>query len=405
MKPAIDSKYPSSEPAISDRPRDIAPLPQKVLDIAVKTRSNPLAWSGQFSPQLVEALLVSYAPAGGRVLDPFGGSGTVLLEAAIHNFSATVSDVNLAAVTLSKVYEICALTSNDRAIVFQEVDKRIDDCTKDRLSEEPDVQQLLATDLSLPAASLIRIAIVLASKNPADYSNLRMLKAWAQLKPVILRLPHTRLPLRAIQADARNLPFQDQSFDFILTSPPYINVFNYHQQYRRGVEALGDLPLISAKSELGSNRKHRSNRFLTVIQYALDTFHALNEFRRLLRPGAQAILVVGRESNVLGVPFLNGELVREVARRACGANVITDQARKFTNRYGQVIKEDVIHLTFSHLVNLQEEEARSVAIEMIQANIGQQHKRAVNALLEDALEKASTITPSQLFVESQGITE
>src|SRR4249919_1263483 len=35
---------------------------------------------GKFIPQLVEALLGRFVPAGGRVLDPFAGSGTTLVQ-------------------------------------------------------------------------------------------------------------------------------------------------------------------------------------------------------------------------------------------------------------------------------------------------------------------------------------
>ena len=35
---------------------------------------------GKFIPQLVEILLDRYVPAGGRVLDPFAGSGTTLVQ-------------------------------------------------------------------------------------------------------------------------------------------------------------------------------------------------------------------------------------------------------------------------------------------------------------------------------------
>src|SRR3954462_1552864 len=36
---------------------------------------------GKFVPQLVETLLARYVPAGSRVLDPFAGSGTTLVQA------------------------------------------------------------------------------------------------------------------------------------------------------------------------------------------------------------------------------------------------------------------------------------------------------------------------------------
>lgn len=45
-------------------------------------------------------------------------------------------------------------------------------------------------------------------------------------------------------------------FGLVLTSPPYINVYNYHQQYRASAEALGWDLLEVAKTEIGSNRKH-----------------------------------------------------------------------------------------------------------------------------------------------------
>ena len=63
-------------------PLDRTSLPQGALDVAQRVRTNPLPWTGQFSPQLVEKLLAAYAPRHGAVLDPFAGSGTSLVEAA-----------------------------------------------------------------------------------------------------------------------------------------------------------------------------------------------------------------------------------------------------------------------------------------------------------------------------------
>jgi len=76
-------------------------LPTAVLDIADKTRGNPLAWRGQFSPQFVEALISNYAPGGAHVLDPFVGSGTVLFEAASLGHRATGVEINPAAAALA----------------------------------------------------------------------------------------------------------------------------------------------------------------------------------------------------------------------------------------------------------------------------------------------------------------
>ena len=48
---------------------------------------------GKFIPQLVEALLARHLPAGGRVLDPFAGSGTTLVQGLESGLGATGADV------------------------------------------------------------------------------------------------------------------------------------------------------------------------------------------------------------------------------------------------------------------------------------------------------------------------
>lgn len=79
---------------------------QEKLDIVDKKRSNLFAWRGQFSPQLVEAILDAYCLPNSVILDPFAGSGTVLLEAGILGLEAYGFDINPAAWIISRVYEL-----------------------------------------------------------------------------------------------------------------------------------------------------------------------------------------------------------------------------------------------------------------------------------------------------------
>jgi DNA modification methylase len=52
-----------------------------------------------FIPQLVEALLRRHVATGGRVLDPFAGSGTTLVQSLESGMAA--SGIDLAAFTAS----------------------------------------------------------------------------------------------------------------------------------------------------------------------------------------------------------------------------------------------------------------------------------------------------------------
>src|ERR671922_1716654 len=48
---------------------------------------------GKFIPQLVEALLERHFPPGGRILDPFAGSGTTLVQALESGLDAEGGDI------------------------------------------------------------------------------------------------------------------------------------------------------------------------------------------------------------------------------------------------------------------------------------------------------------------------
>jgi hypothetical protein len=215
----------------------------------------------------------------------------------------------------------------------------------------------------------------------------------------VTELPFSEQPVEVYHTDARQTLLADCSVDLVITSPPYINVFNYHQQYRASAEALNWDLLKVAKSEIGSNRKHRSNRFLTVIQYRLDMAQILGELARVCRPGARVILVVGRESMVHGTRFFNGEIVSEIAHRALGFDLALRQERVFTNRYGQSIFEDILHFRPSatgtmgaSLLTL----ARDVARDVLEAACSPA-PADVEGDLGLALASLDTVQPSPLF--------
>jgi hypothetical protein len=119
-------------------------------------------------------------------------------------------------------------------------------------------------------------------------------------------------------------------------------VFNYHQNYRALLELFGFDMLRIARSEIGSNRKNRGNRFFTVIQYCLDLEQALISFARCLAPSGLLIMVVGRESCVRGVPFGNSAIVKALIAGNGAFDDASAHERVFVNRFGISIYEDVL---------------------------------------------------------------
>lgn len=337
-------------------PLDTTTVPQRLLDLDQRERGNPLPWRGQFTPQLVQVLLETYASDAGAVLDPFMGSGTVLCEAGRQHRTAVGVEVNPAAVILANTYRFINVAHGPREHTLDHLEDLLRSYVPDGPTLfAPDAHKL--DDDRLADALLqwhrrageawdrwaIESLLLRAGLGEPKLAVSGTYDAWRRLRAIIRALPYSDQALSPTHADARALPVPDGSVGLVLTSPPYINVFNYHQQYRKAVEALGYNVLHVARSEIGSNRKHRGNRFLTVVQYCLDMADVLRELRRVCRPDAQLIFVVGRESRVRKTPFYNGAVLAALATQCAGLSIENRQQRSFVNRFGQRIYEDILH--------------------------------------------------------------
>jgi len=91
-------------------------IPQAKLDIEAGRRTNALPWRGQFSPELVNILLDTYAVEGGLVVDPFCGSGTTMIESSAGGWPSYGIELNPSAFILSRLY---TLGDNDITEVIQ----------------------------------------------------------------------------------------------------------------------------------------------------------------------------------------------------------------------------------------------------------------------------------------------
>lgn len=384
----------------SDIKIDHSEIPQGDLNIDVKTRSNLFNWNGQFSPQFIEALLKKYAKEGDIVIDPFLGSGTVLAECARRGLEAYGIELNASAYFMAKTYEYSNLTKSEREKIIDDIDKVISgifaiDEIITRLKQEIENTQ------NPQVSSLISTLIVIMDiyNNEVNFELLNV--KWEWLKSVVRNLPYSDKRVKAFQGDSRNIPLDDSTADLLITSPPYINVLNYHQKYRRSVEILGYNVLTLAKSEFGANRKNRCNRFYTVIQYCMDIAMEMKEVVRVCKEGSRMIYVVGRESTVLGYKFCNSELVYNIASEIFGMNIMLMQERVFKNRFGTMIYEDILHFENSKAcINLSEkaivEKAREIAVRMLESRKYTLEDKKNLIYINDAINNCENIKLSEV---------
>jgi DNA modification methylase len=396
------------QPDFDGAPLDRTTVAQELLNIDNKQRSNFFPWNGQFSPQLIEVLLRTYGPKGGLVLDPFAGSGTVLYEAGCLGLPVIGAEINPAACKMAQIYRLMNLPVAERKSLAYQLEKVLRECLPPRMpslfsanrhaTDEEAKESLIEIRerLSDEASRSLLEALIVLVDFYQEVTDEKVYGTWAKLKARVLSLPESDLLIRLVNSDARSLPLQDSEADFVVTSPPYINVFNYHQQYRRSVEALGWNLLTVAQSEIGSNRKHRQNRFLTVIQYCLDMADVLREIRRVCKDGSRIIVIVGRESNVRKTRFFNGEIMAALASRSIGFSFASRQERVFTNRFGDRIFEDILHFNVRQDRSIRPEEPRSIARNVLEKARARTPEESLGDL-EEALSLVDEVQLSPIY--------
>ena len=190
-----------------------------------------------------------------------------MVECARIGLPAFGFDINPSAWSFSKVYEFANLLPSFREQTIEELQDRIVEefpiviFTDPELDFEAIEERIvrIGTTISDEAKILCSALVVLLdlhnNKIMADYIRTR----FSSLANLVRSLPVSTGQIKVHLQDARSLSLESQSIDFVITSPPYMNVFNYHQNYRRSVELLGWDVLRVARSELGSNRANRSN--------------------------------------------------------------------------------------------------------------------------------------------------
>lgn len=371
-------------------------IKREKLDIEKNRRMNSLPWRGQFSPGLVEVLLSEYAPQNGIILDPFCGSGTTLVEASTRGNRSYGVELNPAAYILSRLYTFCGqpLAPVESSLNTLELTLSLD------LNLTENAKNLAIWIKQLPTETekiVMEAVFLLALGNGEELKDEKLSKAFKQVRQLIQKLSLTKAESTLILGDARATGLKENSIDLVLTSPPYVNVFNYHQNYRKAVELLDWEVLPIATAEFGSNRKNRVNRLRTVIQYAQDIGATLAETQRTVKNTGKSVWVVGRESKVRGCSIPNPEIVYRMAAEGMGLTLETKMERSFTSRYGQVVYEDI--LVFSHKASTTpqtnlDDLGRTVGIDILKTLNPEDEK--VKEEVEDAINFAAKISASPL---------
>jgi DNA methylase len=284
---------------------------------------------GKFIPQLVEALLTRYVPRGGRVLDPFAGSGTTLVQSLESGHDATGVDIAAFNALLMRVKttrynlftlerevrEACARLGETRTVAPAAASPYLR-----RWFAPTAIAELLAFRSLIGEyehADVLRVVLARAARSArlTTHYDLDFPRApqrgayWChkhkrECRPVeraehflrryaldtvarakaFARVRRRGRSARVLHGDARELDL-DGPFDGVITSPPYPGLIDYHEQHRYAYELLGLVDLGTFELGRGST-KH------AIAQYVEGVACVLERSAERLRRGAKVVIVV-----------------------------------------------------------------------------------------------------------------
>ena len=316
---------------------------------------------GKFVPQLVEELLRRYVEPRGRVLDPFAGSGTTLVQCLESGYDAVGVDVAPFNCLLVRVktaaYDLDALrrdldAARGRAAEFEWGDDPPADASEfvREWYAPRAAAELLDFRASLEGSSsteVLRVVLARAARSARRTTHFDLdFPRTPQLEPYLCRkhrrvcrpveeaqrflLRYTRDTLARIEefarvrtgasatvlaGDARRLELGGP-FAGVVTSPPYPGLIDYHEQHRYAYELLG-LPRHGA-DELG--RPANGLGRAAIAAYVDGVSRVLTNARRALEARAPVCIVVNDRRG----------LYPEILRRA--GLTLEDRLERHVNR-------------------------------------------------------------------------
>ncbi len=283
---------------------------------------------GKFVPQLVEALLSRYVKPGGRVLDPFAGSGTTLVQALESGYDAVGVDIAAFNALLISVktreHDLDTLDADVRSIgaLLGESAERPAGFVRDWFAPQAAAELLHFRSLLDEYASrdVLRVVLARAARSarltthfdldfprvpqhgeywchkhrrtcrPVESANKFLSRYLTDTAARIRAFADVRDPRRAalvLHGDARELELGGP-YDGVVTSPPYPGLIDYHEQHRYAYELLG----LDDRRERELGAAARGTSKAAIEEYVSGIAAVLARAKGSLRRGAPVCIVV-----------------------------------------------------------------------------------------------------------------
>lgn len=291
-------------------------------------------YPARFIPQIPRKAIIEYSSRGQTVLDPFCGGGTALLEASLLGRKSIGVDNNAVAYLIS-----VAKTSKYAPTDIDALNRHLSELSDHSMFIRPIVPDYLNRDYWFSPESLADLGrirgaievladpsrnlalavfsalIVRASHQDSDTRYARVDRNYTKGSAINWYQQRLRSALVDVQeiseapresveiyhADGRNLEFITAStVDLVVTSPPYLNAYDYHKYHRHRLHWIGGDVAFARDLEIGKHDTFTKPK-ATPDQYFADMEMCFREWARVLSPSGKVFIVVG-DAIVSGQP-------------------------------------------------------------------------------------------------------
>ena len=359
------------------------------------------SYPAKFPPAMPRGLIGELSRPGGRILDPFCGSGTTLLEALRMGRSAVGIDASPLATLIARVktkpisgktavfakgeleqIRLAAPTLTNESVRSEFLNLEVpvpppgyrgrprglsfwfDDHV---LSEVAGLTRLIGQVDDPDLRNLFRVALsaitVQVSKQDSDTRYVRreknvrpgetvkkFCKKASDILIAVSALSTGECSSSVICADSRDLAFLEaESFDLVVTSPPYPNAWSYYLYHQNRMLVLGLNPWTFKAVEIGCHRDYSAKNGATGETFYEDMRSCLTGLHSALRPESFCCVVVG-PSIVRGKPLDNAEVIRSAGisvgfRHVSSISRAIDARKKaFNPSIGKIKSETIVIL-------------------------------------------------------------
>lgn len=352
------------------------------------------SYPARLHPHTAARLIEALSSPRGLVVDPFCGSGTVLIEARRLGRRAIGIDLNPLAVRLSR-FKLAPLPQAERQALLEAAERVTDHAEERRLAAQgptrrypPEQRQDFEVHVLLELDGLangikkeppgpIRRALSLAlssvfSKVARDASpdapgkrlasgfTIRFFEARVgelvrQLAEYEALLPEGAPPANVREADARELGAMGLSnVELFVTSPPYPGVLDYAEYHRTRLRWLALDATRFEHGEMGSRRRLQQLSYeRAAAEWESDFVRVLSGMRAALSDRGNVALIVA-DSLLAGRPYLADRVVERCATRA-GLHVAARGSQQRPHFHRESARAFGKHPRHEHLLILRRE--------------------------------------------------